>query len=631
MGLKPTQITEANQYFLQPLTESNQAYLITANDQPHNLVSKGPSPSEFFMLEYRAATGWDKPEGALPGTGMVVWHVDYKASTWASNSPNNKIPMGLHLEEAGGCKGASDKSDPYPGTSHKTIFTPQLHNNTLLASQPIFKIEEKGGLISFVYKNDGVEHITVQPEEIKICVHVNDKNKPTDWRADSIIIRGKGLDLGENFTISTPANSRFFVSVNPKAKAQYGGSLWSHSVQLDSCVQEDSTFTQVVYVNYYPKAQSCEEEISSISIQSQTTTNVVSVTGTSPRPTLITTPRIKETNNITPYSFDVTWKADADAEKYYVTLYSVKEGTSDLVQSFENFKDKAKIQAEGWSMSDNIAVTTAATGEGKLALLLRETGDCVVSEMYPATIKKISLWVNTLTSSADTIGAILIEASYNGTTWKEVKTIVLPKNTKSKTFNVDLGTNQYRQFRITYTNHGGSGTAFDVFTATATQEINYVYRGKQKSITPEADVKEQTYTLNELTPGTTYHYQLQCGENKGCEEHLSEKSVVKVVTTHYDNLTIKTKEDKKIDDPIEYNRLVHTIYLPEVLDDYALFVYDLDGHLVWNSTDSDVNIKGGEGSIQLPSEYFIKGKMYAAKYMNTTKMTRKDQWIKFMY
>jgi len=67
-----------------PANTNQQAYLLSATT--HNLNGANPSPTEFFMLEYRKKTGWDT---YLPGEGMLIWHIDYDASAWNDNSPNN--------------------------------------------------------------------------------------------------------------------------------------------------------------------------------------------------------------------------------------------------------------------------------------------------------------------------------------------------------------------------------------------------------------------------------------------------------------------------------------------------------------------------------------------------------------
>jgi hypothetical protein len=43
---------------------------------------------EYFMLENRTRSGWD---ASLPGSGLLVVHVDYNEAVWASNGPNAQL------------------------------------------------------------------------------------------------------------------------------------------------------------------------------------------------------------------------------------------------------------------------------------------------------------------------------------------------------------------------------------------------------------------------------------------------------------------------------------------------------------------------------------------------------------
>lgn len=59
-----------------PLSEGGEAFIIY-NDA---------HPDEFFMLENRQMTSWDK---SLPGSGLLVYHVDYNADAWFWNVVNS--------------------------------------------------------------------------------------------------------------------------------------------------------------------------------------------------------------------------------------------------------------------------------------------------------------------------------------------------------------------------------------------------------------------------------------------------------------------------------------------------------------------------------------------------------------
>ena len=61
---------------VEPLSEGGEAFIIY-NDA---------HPDEFFMLENRQMTNWDK---SLPGSGLLVYHVDYNADAWFWNVVNS--------------------------------------------------------------------------------------------------------------------------------------------------------------------------------------------------------------------------------------------------------------------------------------------------------------------------------------------------------------------------------------------------------------------------------------------------------------------------------------------------------------------------------------------------------------
>lgn len=111
----------------QPATTAQQAYLLSATT--HNMNGANPSPKEFFMVEYRKKTGWDM---YLPGEGMLIWHVDYDATAWSENSPNNYTEtsqtasshMRMYLQPLSG-------STATPGAAFTTgLFTPTTWSGT---------------------------------------------------------------------------------------------------------------------------------------------------------------------------------------------------------------------------------------------------------------------------------------------------------------------------------------------------------------------------------------------------------------------------------------------------------------------------------------------------------------------
>ncbi|MBR5725800.1 MAG: M6 family metalloprotease domain-containing protein [Muribaculaceae bacterium] len=68
---------ENTQYMLAPLNTVEGTAVKVTNDA---------NPDEYYLLEYRTKTGWDK---YIAGEGIMVLHVDYDKEAWDNNTPNN--------------------------------------------------------------------------------------------------------------------------------------------------------------------------------------------------------------------------------------------------------------------------------------------------------------------------------------------------------------------------------------------------------------------------------------------------------------------------------------------------------------------------------------------------------------
>lgn len=84
--IDPVVVTSPESLTLKSIIDNNEACLIP--------VSK----NEFFLLENRQQTGWDK---YLPGSGLLIWHIDYNYAPWYNNTVNNtRSHQYVDLEEA---------------------------------------------------------------------------------------------------------------------------------------------------------------------------------------------------------------------------------------------------------------------------------------------------------------------------------------------------------------------------------------------------------------------------------------------------------------------------------------------------------------------------------------------------
>ncbi|MGN0235114.1 MAG: M6 family metalloprotease domain-containing protein [Paludibacteraceae bacterium] len=620
--LNPVQLTEPGEYFMQPLTESNSAYLIAATT--HNLVGDSPSPKEYFLLEYRARTGWDTPSGALPGTGMLVWHIDYNEAAWFNNTPNNgKQMLRTHLEEANGIswkdrsQGEDGKpSDPYPGTQNVTTFTPKLHDGTVLHEQNIFNISEANGLISFIYSSLGSAAISATPRVLSLTTTVSDNNTIEDWKPLSFLLNGTDLDTAQVVSLTTSGN--FYLAAADEAPSRKDN-VWKKTISVSP--DKDGNLEQRVWVSFLPVKKNCDAVSSIVNIAGHGVGTTVALTATAPRHTYVETPVVKPVSNLSPYSFRFAWEPQSDATAYYLTMYTITEGTSTYMQSFENFNSADAVRNEGWETT-TYTTTTSAKAEGTRALYLKNTGDCITTPDYQSAVSEISFWLNAFATDIDTVGILDIEV-WNGTEWltrDECRTAIL-STTKKKTFTYSFGTeDNFTRFRLTYTDNGASGCALDVFTATCSQNINYLYNSLE--LAAMDDPAYTLYDFTDLNPSTTYYCTLQAtDEGLGCEPHRTAFSEPLAVTT-------LSAENTDTDRYLTYDAATHTVYVPAPENGNELHIFDHVGRLIYKCP-----VKAGQVSYPLPVSSMRKYALYIVKYVEKNdkgelKMKRKQRYVK---
>ena len=602
--LTPVQLSKAGTYTLEPLTNGkHQVYLIAKGD--HNLSFNNASPSEYWLLENRQRVGWDAPSTCLPGTGMLIWHIDYLSSAWSRNEPNNYTPLRYHVEEAGGRKGYSIDSDPYPGSKNVTTFTPTLHSGEML-EQPLTDIAQSGQNITFTYKANGFMFLPAAMPVIASTYNADTKKAYTPGYKLRIV--GEHLDPNQDVSIS-PSSSSFNISKD--------SITWTSGTfnTLNATVNADSTMEQDIWVRYAPKKQVCDEQRGTISVRQGSSVGTLVVFGTSPRPVLIEAPDITTIENVTPTTFTVNWTPQDDAEYYYVTMYHMEEGTESTVESFEGFDDEATVAESGWSTSF-YRTTTKAKEQGAVSMWFKENSEWMLTPIYSNPVVELSMWLNAPATTDSDVGLIYL-VGYSDTSIDTLDIIHITKNTKKytyrKTFTEEQG---YRRFRLDYAQVGGEGVCLDAFTTTFNQKTVYTYKGRERTILAEEGY-EQLYAYD-LIPNTTYYVRLQCSEEKGCEEHLSELSMPVAITT---------KEGSGIDgNRLTYDPELHAVYLPQSLTSGSVGIYTTEGQLV-----KTIPVSATINIVPLPVNEMQHGAIYIIKYLPNDNMRRGQPWIKILF
>ncbi len=612
--LQPELITEPGRYILEPLATANKAFLITAN----NTNVEANTNAEYFLLENRQRLGWDAGESCLCGTDMLVWHIDYNAALWANNCPNGGQYLSCFIECARGSRYTDGHpSDPFPGMSNKTIFTPTLVNGTDLG-KPLLDIKRVGDDISFVFIGDGKSYLAFTPNEIEPLrssyTQMSSGKVVSTMTATKVFLQGASLSPVADIEIKT-SHKDFQVSLDSLS--------WNRYIIVHADV--DSTINTPLYVRYRPVEQVCGYVEATLQAKQLTALQTLSLKATAPRDILITAPKPTEVSNITPYSAELNWLAVPDATDYYLTLYQVKNGETRYEESFETFDSPSAVAVAGWESNFNTLSSTQKES-GNYSLWFKQSGNYILTEKYVQPITNLSFWYSVPTTDVDIVGGLLVEG-FDGTTWSMIDSLVVKKRDRKQTYEADLKEKQYIQFRMTFaSNEGGNGVCVDSYTAVCGTYIDYIYQGDDfvlKAVDGERAVK---CYINGLEPQQEYFYKVRVSDKgrKGCEEHIKEMKDAQSFRT-----LIGYNEERDLTaglDSIHYSQPEHVIYVPEATGDRTLYFYDLMGQLI-----GQVAVASEQNRVAFPMGNFIEGNIYIVKYSVTDKLKRKDRRIKIIY
>ena len=146
------------------ITELTEPFTVSAMDalnseQPQAwLVRNDGYADEYYVIENRQQTGWD---ASLPGSGLVVFHIDYDEEVWHNGVPNSSSYKRYSIIPANNTSSRNNWAYPYMAsgfvinnelTNTSKPAATLLHVNsdgTKLMSKPITNMKVENGLASF--------------------------------------------------------------------------------------------------------------------------------------------------------------------------------------------------------------------------------------------------------------------------------------------------------------------------------------------------------------------------------------------------------------------------------------------------------------------------------------------------
>lgn len=235
--ITPEELTEDSEIIdMKPITSGGQTYIIRNDNRNYK--------DEYYLLENRAKEGWDS---ALPGAGLLVYHVDFNSTAWAYNMVNTIYPgvtqnPRFQVVPADGRFGYGDvDTDVFPSGGNNSLmdntepstelFNPNARGEFYL-SKPIRNIKlNEDGTIEFMFYGQNIEP-EGKPEgaffyeSFSFCENVggNDGNySPTGkvkyiadnpgWQADNAYGGSSCAYFGTNVKKGSATTPEFYVPV----------------------------------------------------------------------------------------------------------------------------------------------------------------------------------------------------------------------------------------------------------------------------------------------------------------------------------------------------------------------------------------------------------------------------------
>ncbi len=460
------------------------------------------SKNEFFLLENRQQTGWDK---YLPGHGLLIWHIDYSASVWSNNVVNNTAShQYVDIEEANGKANNDDDSVmagyPFPGTSRKTSFTdttsPSMKtwSGTAL-NTPITNITEKNGIITF-----------------DVCGGYVELDTPVATVSD---IKGNG------FTVS-------WAAINGATSYAVTVTDADHNTVQEQEVSE----TSIAITRLQPETLYYVTVVAKHSTITSDASEAVAVNTTEATFDMLI-PVVEKPVNVTSNSFTASWQPVEGAAEYLLTVVETNNSKEETVTN--DFGSNL----EGWS--NTATGTYGATSKGYFgaaapSLKLGSNLQNVVTPVFDNDVVKFSCWARL---AGTTVGnyfelqgrgndAKAAAVASDDETWQLLATQTI--STTGTTYTVNDIPQGIRQLRLVYYKDTTGNMALDDMSITTGGLAESVLEGYNNREVGNVT----TYTVEGLT-ADQYSYTVVARAADGTLSEVSD--AISFTLSDYDSIS----------------------------------------------------------------------------------------------
>ncbi|MCM1067130.1 MAG: M6 family metalloprotease domain-containing protein [Muribaculaceae bacterium] len=341
----PQALPASGNIALEPL-ESGAAYMVPTAD-----------PDEYFILENRQQSGWDE---FIPGHGMLVWHIDYDADVWSSNTLNNN-PAHNHVDliEADNTRDKDSRDgDCFPGAAGVTALsastTPALRTWSGAATEAsLHDIAEIGSRVVFRL-NGGAPDIDA-PEALAA----------SGVKAGAFVANWKEVDGALGYRLALYSGDELVRTLNTE----------QCSVEVDGLTPStDYSYTVCADDGVYGSKPSACVPVRTLD------------------PTFdYFAPAVLAAAEVEPESFVARWEPMTDAREYFLTVYRQFNGEAKLIDY--GFDGGVDALPEGWTSTSTASYGMSSySGASAPSLRLSRDGDELTVDFGGEILQSFSCW-----------------------------------------------------------------------------------------------------------------------------------------------------------------------------------------------------------------------------------------------
>ena len=544
--LQPRELTGASNVRLEEISRNQAAIIPTFKD------------TEFFLLENRQQTGWDK---YIPGHGLLIWHIDYDEEKWYMNAVNNTVAhQNVDIEEADGMATEETRADDaFPGGLMRTSFT----DGTIPSMLPWTGRSVNRPITDITEREDGVVTFKVaggRPDvEVPVAAEAKDIT-PGGFTASWSAVDEEDCTYALSVFTRTGSGMRGMVYV-PGYDHKNVGDATSYIV---TGLKSD---TQYYYmVNVVVKAGESEPS------------NEVAVR-TEPPTFDYMAPVALAASDIKDCSFTANWEEMPDAVEYFLTVTSpVAAGA---LKDICGFDGGLSDLPSGWSTTANSTYSMASyCGAAKPSLRMTAVGQYIETAKYDDGISGFSFWMRG--SSVNDGATVEVYGCDASGAWSVIKDFAIATATGGTPVEISDIPEDFVAMRIVNKATKGSVAIDDVCVAHGTAYVD--------AALPAYDSRNVgnvlSYPVEGLEPLRTYSYSITAG-NGAVRSLVSETiSVETLASSGVDDTTVS---------PVKLTVSGRTVAIDGLVEGEAVMV-DIVGRRVAAAT-----IVGGHATMTAPS------------------------------